>query len=403
MAIAAATPPPAVFVLDAERGINGFAAGASRSAAAIVVTRGALDYLTRDELQGLVAHEMSHVVNGDMVRNLHMAGLLVGLRALHRSAAGLAQLLGTAWYVPRRRPWLVDLVPTFLLLPLSFVFIPWMLDLMLIRVPMVVAALGFSVARRLHAAANRSREELADASAVQFTRNPPGIAGVLKKIGGLPKGATIDHELASGLCHMFFSSPLAPSGRASATHPPLVERIRGIDPGFVGTFHAPVPLAHSGAELYRLGHEALNHGGASPFLRPYRDRAEGLMARARHLNDLYQSSRDPARRDELRRLEAVRRDLWIDTGQAALHSDWGAGRAVSSGVGAAPPEPPAVHRPRFRLRDLLSARVSLVPSPPEGMRLTAQAFFLCHIAFPWAACNVLPFLFGRLLLHLAGL
>jgi Zn-dependent protease with chaperone function len=402
MAIAAAAPPPAVFVLDAEEGINAFAAGTSRSSAAIVLTRGALNYLTRDELQGLVAHEMSHIVNGDMVMNLRMAGMLSGLRALNRMVAGMAQCLGTAWLVPRRRPWLIDLIPLLLLFPLHLFLIPLLLDLVLLRLPIVAGSLGFLVARRLHAAANRLREELADASAVQFTRYHCGIAGVLKKIGGLPKGATIDHELAPQLCHMFFSSPLAPDGRATATHPPLLQRIRELDPGFIGNFRPPVPLSFSSGELYRLGQEALTHAGDTHNLRPYRIRAEELMARARRLNELYQSSGDSALRDDLRRLEIVRRDLWIDAGQAARDSGWGSRRALSSGAGSSPPSAPAQRPPRKSLRELLNSKFSFAPSAPEGLRYTVQALFIIHIALPWVAVNVLPFVVSMVILRLTG-
>jgi hypothetical protein len=206
---------------------------------------------------------------------------------------------------------------------------------------------------------NRSREELADASAVQFTLYPDGLAGVMKKIGGLPRGSAIDHPLAPLFSHMFFGSP-AEAGRRSAfgTHPPLVERIRKLDPSFTGRFARPRPLAAVEGALYRLGHVALNDPRRPEALRSYRHRAEVLFAHARHLKGRLDATGDPRLREELRRLEAQRRDLWVDAGQAAACSvapatalDHG---AVSAGVAPAlPPEVPPASPVRTGFRDRL--------------------------------------------------
>jgi Zn-dependent protease with chaperone function len=399
MAIAAGVPAPAVFVLDGEPGINAFAAGTRREFAAIIVTRGALDYLTRDELQGLVAHEISHVVHGDVAINHRMIGLVSGLRALHTVARRIARVTRRAWYAPIDSPRERDGI--FLLFPVSLplVGVGLLLDLFFVRALLLVGSLGHLAARCLQASVNRSREELADASAVQFTRYPDGLAGVLKKIGGLPRGSEIDHPLAPLFSHMFFGSP-AEAGRRSAfgTHPPLVERIRKLDPIFTGRFDPPRPLAAVEDVLYRLGHVALNDPRRFEALRSYRRRAEALIAHARHLKGRLDATGDPRLREELRRLEAQRRDLWVDAGQAAACSvapatalDHG---AVSAGVAPAlPPEmpPPAPVRPgvRDRLRKVFCTHLRW--PVPAGCRPTILTEIL-EVFVSLFAINLIPWL-----------
>lgn len=211
MALASGTPVPRVYVMDNELSINAFAAGHSLHDAVIAVTRGTLTRLTRDELQGVIGHEFSHILNGDMRLNIRLIGVLFGLlmlsmfgrfmleigRGSRDSRGGLAVLLvaGVALWI------------------LGYV--------------------GVFFGRLIKAAVSRQREYLADASAVQFTRNPDGIGGALRKIGGLTQpgepGSRIEHPHAETLSHLFLGAA-KPSFVAGlfATHPPLAARIRRI-------------------------------------------------------------------------------------------------------------------------------------------------------------------------------
>jgi Zn-dependent protease with chaperone function len=210
MAIAAGMPVPKIYVLDNDGGINAFAAGHAPSDAAIGITRGGMTLLTRDELQGVIGHEFSHLLNGDMRLNIRIMGILFGIVCL--SVIGRV-LLYTRGGGGRGRN------------PLVFV------GLALI----VIGALGILFGRLIQAALSRQRELLADASAVQFTRNPAGLAGALKKIGSA--GSRIESAHAGEASHMFFENGLGkPLFSMMATHPPLEQRIRAIDPAWDGKF-----------------------------------------------------------------------------------------------------------------------------------------------------------------------
>src|SRR5690606_21783447 len=167
IAIASGVPMPALFVLEHESGINAFAAGYGPSDAAIAVTRGALDRLNRDELQGVIAHEFSHVLNGDMRLNIRLIGLLFGILML--------RLIGQRILAYGRLGRSRDTTPL----------------LVAALVAMVVGSIGVFFGRMIKAGVSRQREYLADASAVQFTRQTRGLAGALKKIGGLQSGSAL--------------------------------------------------------------------------------------------------------------------------------------------------------------------------------------------------------------------
>ena len=202
MAIASGVRVPAVYVMDGEPGINAFAAGWEVSSAALSVTRGALQALTRDELQGVVAHEFSHILNGDMRLNIRMVGVLAGIVAL--------AVLGRILMAGRRqgRLALAGLA--------AFVF----------------GYVGLFFARLIKASVSRQREFLADASAVQFTRNPEGIASALDRMRAAP-GTLLASRHAEDLSHMFFGQGVKMwFGALFNTHPPLDERIRRIAPAF---------------------------------------------------------------------------------------------------------------------------------------------------------------------------
>jgi Zn-dependent protease with chaperone function len=218
MALAAGVPVPPVYVLE-EPGINAFAAGYSPGDAVVAVSRGSLNYLTRDELQGVVAHEFSHILNGDMRLNIRLIGLIFGIMAL--SIIGRMLLFTSG----RRASTREDPRARMALVALGLAVF-------------VLGMVGAFFGRLIMAAVSRQREYLADASAVQFTRNPDGIGGALKKIGGLAEGSRINNPQATEAGHMFFANAFAGGGLAGllATHPPLVERIRRLDPQFDGQF-----------------------------------------------------------------------------------------------------------------------------------------------------------------------
>jgi Zn-dependent protease with chaperone function len=207
MAIASGVPVPQVYVMDGENSINAFAAGHSASDAAISVTRGCMTMLSRDELQGVIAHEFSHLLNGDMRLNLRLMGLIFGILCLTVIGRVLIHTRGKKNPLP--------------LLGLALILIGWV---------------GVLFGRLIQAAVSRQREFLADASAVQFTRNPGGLAGALKKIGGLSEGSKLESPRAQEASHLFFANGLRSSVFGFATHPPLVERIRALDPTFDGNF-----------------------------------------------------------------------------------------------------------------------------------------------------------------------
>ena len=229
MALAAGVPVPPVYVLN-ESGINAFAAGYAPGDAVVAVSQGCLDYLTRDELQGVVAHEFSHILNGDMRLNIRLIGLIFGIMVL--SIIGRSLMFASRGRSSGRR----ESQGGMMLLGLG-VF--------------VLGLVGAFFGRLIMAAVSRQREYLADASAVQFTRNPDGICGALKKIGGLAEGSRIDNPQAAEAGHMFFANALTGAGFAGllATHPPLVERIRQIDPQFDGQFPEVRPVGVTQEEL----------------------------------------------------------------------------------------------------------------------------------------------------------
>ena len=220
MSLAAGVPMPALYIMDNEKSINAFAAGFSPNAAVIGVNRGTVDLLSRDELQGVIAHEFAHILNGDMRLSMRIIGILFGLqliallgyfafRAVPYIAAG-RQNKGTAGAIVA-------------LLGIGITL-------------MIIGYIGVFFSAIIKAAISRQREYLADASAVQFTRNPDGIVGAFKKIGAV--GSGLKHANAAEASHLFFGNTcgLFSLGGLLATHPDLTTRIRRIDPRFDGRF-----------------------------------------------------------------------------------------------------------------------------------------------------------------------
>ncbi|MGE0624553.1 MAG: M48 family metallopeptidase [Pseudomonadales bacterium] len=245
MAIASGVPVPPVYLIP-ESSINALAAGFGPDDAVIGVNQGTVDLLSRDELQGVIAHEFSHILNGDTTINLRLIAILHGI--LFLGMVGYGILRGVRF--GGRRSNGGGALPV-LLLGVGL---------------LVIGYSGTFFGNLIKAAVSRQREYLADAAAVQFTRNPPGIGGALKKIGGYSEGSTIRRPAATEASHMFFGqvrrlflNPL------TATHPPLEKRIRAIDPGWDGTYPVvtPVPLAEETQDTPDLAAPGLARGLAT--------------------------------------------------------------------------------------------------------------------------------------------
>jgi Zn-dependent protease with chaperone function len=241
MAIASGVPVPKVYVLDNEKAINAFAAGHSTSDAAIGVTRGCIEMLSRDQLQGVIGHEFSHILNGDMRLNLRLIGIIFGILCI----ATIGRVL---LYARSRSSRGNNALP--------------LIGLVLI----VLGAIGVFFGRLIQAAVSRQREFLADASSVQFTRNPLGLSGALQKIGQYSFGSRLESEHAPDLCHMFFGNGVRePFFNPLATHPPISGRIRAIDPTWDGKFP---PLDKDQAEVVERAAIADLKRPPSPFPLP---------------------------------------------------------------------------------------------------------------------------------------
>ncbi|MDH3578211.1 MAG: M48 family metallopeptidase [Gammaproteobacteria bacterium] len=213
IAIASGVPVPEIYVLEEERGINAFAAGFTPSDAAVAVTRGTLEILDRDELQGVIAHEFSHILNGDMRLNIRLMGVLYGIMVLGLIGRMIVRGGHHASIISSRRD---RGAPVTILIGLGLV---------------IIGGIGVFFARIIKAGVSRQRESLADASAVQFTRQTAGIANALKKIGGYSAGSLITSADPEEVSHMLFGEGGKFWG-LFATHPPLVERIQALDPSF---------------------------------------------------------------------------------------------------------------------------------------------------------------------------
>ena len=222
MALAAGLPVPLCYVIDGDATINAFAAGNDPQDAAIGVTRGALAHLTRDELQGVIAHEFSHIGNGDVKLSLRIIGAVAGLTALAQLGYIFMRLAGSV-KGKNSAPIALGMVVTGL-------------------VVLLIGSGGIFFAKVIQASVSRQREYLADASAVQFTRNPLGLASALKKVAGMSgaKREASSSDLESQ--HLFFASSGGFMEFLFSTHPPINERIRLIDPTFDGIIPDVVPV-----------------------------------------------------------------------------------------------------------------------------------------------------------------
>ncbi|MCG6467221.1 M48 family metallopeptidase [Vibrio parahaemolyticus] len=248
MSIASGIPVPPVYVMAEEHGINAFAAGMSIDDAVIGVTQGALDAFSRDELQGVIAHEFSHILNGDMRLNTRLIGALFGITCIAHFGHLILDNSNSTRHVSRSSS---DSNKGFAVIILIAI------------VCLVLGWLGTLFGNMIKAAISRQREFLADASAVQFTRNDQGIAGALKKIGSNVQGSTLNTKASDEMSHMMFGqSKLSGFSSLFATHPPLDERIRRIEPNWDGSY-----AQHSHAKNTAFGNEQVSGfavGGGSP-------------------------------------------------------------------------------------------------------------------------------------------
>ena len=217
MAIASGAAVPPVYLID-DDAINAFAAGYHPQDAVIGITRGCINTLNRDELQGVIAHEFSHIYHGDMRINMRLIALLYGILVIGLIGEFLMRSAGNRSI---RRSSKDNSPAAMLALGLGLLAIGYS---------------GIFFGNLIKAAVSRQREFLADASAVQFTRNPDGIAGALKKIGSSSSGSQLKNEHASEFSHMYFGQGVKSFFNLMATHPPLEERIKRIQPNWNGEF-----------------------------------------------------------------------------------------------------------------------------------------------------------------------
>jgi Zn-dependent protease with chaperone function len=219
MSIASGISVPDVYVLDKEENINAFAAGFTPGDAAIGVTRGTLEQLNRDELQGVIAHEFSHIFNGDMRFNIRLIGVLNGILIIHILGMLITRSVafsGAGRVGGNRNGKGGNGAIAVILFGISLI---------------VIGYIGMLFGRMIQSAISRQREFLADAAAVQFTRNPDGLAGALNKIGLKSKGGEINDGHAMEMSHLFFASSFQSAlNKLFATHPPIEDRIKAIAP-----------------------------------------------------------------------------------------------------------------------------------------------------------------------------
>ncbi|MGB5245135.1 MAG: M48 family metallopeptidase [Woeseia sp.] len=251
MSIASGIPVPEIYVLEQETGINAFAAGFTTGDAAIAVTRGTLEILNRDELQGVIAHEFSHVLNGDMRLNIRIMGVLFGIMVLGLIGRLIVRGSYRTGSLTSRRGRGGGGTAPILLVGVGLV---------------IIGSVGVFISRLVKAAVSRQREYLADASAVQFTRQTDGIANALKKIGGYQRHSYLRAADPEEVSHMLFAHGSKFSS-LFATHPPLIDRIKALQPGFKAEDLPQVSMpvmapaggdaVHSNLQQYTVGGDAL--------------------------------------------------------------------------------------------------------------------------------------------------
>lgn len=230
MSIASGVPSPIVYVLDGEMAVNAFVAGYHTSQSVLVVTQGSLAQLTRDELQGVIGHEFSHILNGDMRLNMRLLAILAGILAVGQAGGFMMRSVTDTRYRSRGRD-KNNAVPAIFLFGLGL----WL-----------IGYIGLFFGRLIKAAVSRERERLADAASVQFTRHPEGLAGALYKIS--VNGSHLANLHAEEMSHMCFGESLKFS-QLFATHPPIEERIQAIAPTFLTRMKYRQPSPEQAAKV----------------------------------------------------------------------------------------------------------------------------------------------------------
>ena len=226
MAIASGISVPPVYILRHEQTINAFAAGFTPADAVIGINQGTLDNLNRDELQGVIAHEYSHILNGDMRINIRLIGVLFGIQMLATIGYFVLRSMGGGYGHRRQRSDGNGKGGAGAILVIALALL-------------VFGAIGQFFAKWIKATLSRQREYLADASAVQFTRNPDGLSGALKVIGASSTGSAMATPAAEQMSHMFFANSFSSMMFSMfSTHPPIVPRIQQVDKNFDGDFNA---------------------------------------------------------------------------------------------------------------------------------------------------------------------
>lgn len=239
MAIASGTPVPPIYIIE-EQGINAFAAGFTPADAVIGITRGAIEQLSRDELQGVVAHEFSHILHGDMRLNIRLIGILHGILVL--GIIGYYLVRSTRMSRRSKDSGNIAIVGIGL---------------------MVLGYAGTFFGNLIKAAVSRQREFLADASAVQFTRNPDGIADALKRIGASSTGSFLDEAGTAEISHSLFGEGVKHSFTGLfATHPPLSDRIKRVQPNWDGNFNIAAKPQDASAKEKNKSDARATGGGA---------------------------------------------------------------------------------------------------------------------------------------------
>ena len=262
MSIASGVPMPQVYVLDREEGINAFAAGLGQQDAVVAVTSGALHQFTRDELQAVIGHEFSHILNGDMRINLRLMGLIHGILVIAltgRLVMHLASSTGRSRSSDNKGNGALPILIGGIAL-------------------LVVGSIGYFFGQLIKAAISRQREFLADAASVQFTRNPQGMADALKRLGAGSARAFVAHPRTSEASHLFFGTATTASFTSLlATHPPLPERIRAIEPSWDGTW--PPAGESSIADVGQRSHAAISGLAGGTARETARISADSVVAR----------------------------------------------------------------------------------------------------------------------------
>ncbi|MEM9620882.1 MAG: M48 family metallopeptidase [Pseudomonadota bacterium] len=350
MAIASGIPVPPVYLIP-EASINAFAAGFTVDDAVIGINQGTLDLLNRDELQGVVAHEFSHILNGDTRINLRLIAILHGILFLGMIGYGLMRTSGMS----RRNGMPIVLLGVGLL---------------------IVGYGGTFFGNLIKAAVSRQREFLADASAVQFTRNPAGIADALKKIGGYSAGSFLKNEAAEQASHMFFGAAAQKfAGNLMATHPPLPKRIQAIQPNWDGSFPTidrTQAFAPSTAPTTASGAESAFTAGFSGPAEPSSDTLSSLVID--QVGAPNQASLDSARRLIHDSPEAL---------QEAAHDPFAA-RALVYGMLISTEEPIAQQQLQFIQQHAEAGIAALVAQlrPTQQRTPGAQMLTLLNMSIP---------------------